>query len=408
MNSQELRALQEAYSQVYELDESAIGDRARNAVADQRLDAAQGDTQQSVDKLGKREKVTRASAHIAAKKTETTARNMHPKPGTTGAYRITDSFDLYNIILSHLLDEGYVDTQEAAEAIIVNMSEDWRKEILDEAITSKKGTAKAAEMIAARTTASGRAKPGKGANVAQIRQISRSNIEGLGGTPMTPTMARNPVKKKNYFGTGNKAARRAGTYQEEVNNWVNSLIEEGYDLSEYSWDDMYEMYIGEVKGIEGRINPNTGKSFYGLDSGLAMTPNMRMATRANSLEKRGKGKRANKIRAVMNRPSMEAVDLYDIILSHLLDEGYADTNENALVIMANMSEDWRESIVEARMDPRGRPASGPMNVYANPKGKPDQAHLDAIKSYDEKQNKKTPGQRKAELDAYTERQMNNK
>jgi len=78
-----------------------------------------------------------------------------------------------------------------------------------------------------------------------------------------------------------------------------------------------------------------------------------MATRANSLEKRGKGKRANKIRAVMNRPSMEAVDLYDIILSHLLDEGYADTNENALVIMANMSEDWRESIVEATYRPSG-------------------------------------------------------
>ena len=104
----------------------------------------------------------------------------------------------------------------------------------------------------------------------------------------------------------------------------------------------------------------------------------------------------------------EAVDLYDIILSHLLDEGYADTQEQAEAIMVNMSEDWRESIVETRMDPRGRPASGPMNVYANPKGKPDQAHLDAIKSYDEKQKKKTPEQRKAELDAYKERQLNNK
>ena len=30
----------------------------------------------------------------------------------------------------------------------------------------------------------------------------------------------------------------------------------------------------------------------------------------------------------------------------MITEGYADTNENALVIMANMSEDWRESIVE--------------------------------------------------------------
>jgi len=29
----------------------------------------------------------------------------------------------------------------------------------------------------------------------------------------------------------------------------------------------------------------------------------------------------------------------------LIDEGYADTNENALVIMANMSEEWKNSII---------------------------------------------------------------
>ncbi|NBP04466.1 MAG: hypothetical protein EBU90_31160 [Proteobacteria bacterium] len=40
-------------------------------------------------------------------------------------------------------------------------------------------------------------------------------------------------------------------------------------------------------------------------------------------------------------------DIYDIILSHLLDEGYADTFEGAQAIMVNMSEDWREDIVEA-------------------------------------------------------------
>jgi hypothetical protein len=101
-------------------------------------------------------------------------------------------------------------------------------------------------------------------------------------------------------------------------------------------------------------------------------------------------------------------DIYDIILSHLIDEGYADTQEAAERIMVNMSEEWRESIVETRMDPRGRPASGPMNVYANPKGKPSQAHLDAVKSYEDEQRKKTPEQRKAEQDDYRERQMNNK
>jgi len=52
-------------------------------------------------------------------------------------------------------------------------------------------------------------------------------------------------------------------------------------------------------------------------------------------------------------PQKEEVDLYDIILSHLLDEGYADTEQAAISIMANMSEDWRESIVEATYRPSG-------------------------------------------------------
>jgi hypothetical protein len=102
----------------------------------------------------------------------------------------------------------------------------------------------------------------------------------------------------------------------------------------------------------------------------------------------------------------EGYDLYDIILSHLIDEGYADTQKAAEAIMVNMSEDWRESIVETRMDPRGRPASGPMNVYGKSKPNTDPAFQAALKSYREKEAKKTPEQRKAELDAYKARQMN--
>ena len=41
----------------------------------------------------------------------------------------------------------------------------------------------------------------------------------------------------------------------------------------------------------------------------------------------------------------EQVDIYDIILSHLLDEGYAETPEAAESIMVNMSEEWRQSII---------------------------------------------------------------
>jgi len=46
----------------------------------------------------------------------------------------------------------------------------------------------------------------------------------------------------------------------------------------------------------------------------------------------------------------ENYDAYDLVLSHLIDEGYANTEEAALTIMANMSEEWRESIVEEVFD----------------------------------------------------------
>jgi hypothetical protein len=44
--------------------------------------------------------------------------------------------------------------------------------------------------------------------------------------------------------------------------------------------------------------------------------------------------------------SYEYEDVYDLVLEYLITEGYADTNESALAIMTNMSEEWKESIVE--------------------------------------------------------------
>jgi hypothetical protein len=70
-----------------------------------------------------------------------------------------------------------------------------------------------------------------------------------------------------------------------------------------------------------------------------------------------------------NVPLKNSFDPFDAILEHLVAEGYADTNESALAIMANMSEEWRESIVEGRSD---RPL-GYMHPFARgvkqPKGK---------------------------------------
>ena len=41
-----------------------------------------------------------------------------------------------------------------------------------------------------------------------------------------------------------------------------------------------------------------------------------------------------------------SVDMFELIKGHLMSEGYADNEKAALAIMANMSEEWRESIIE--------------------------------------------------------------
>lgn len=44
-------------------------------------------------------------------------------------------------------------------------------------------------------------------------------------------------------------------------------------------------------------------------------------------------------------PGFESFDPFETIKSHLLDEGYASTEDQAIVIMAHMSEGWKNSIL---------------------------------------------------------------
>jgi len=197
------------------------------------------------------------------------------------------------------------------------------------------------------------------------------------------------------------------------------------------------------------------------DPGLAMTPAARMKSRANALEKRGQGKRANKIRAVMNRPNMEesymeidekrlvpgtpdrahkfplsdeerkmvnnigkiakekaktqssqsttksaskkrttklsdvevreSYDFYDLVLSHLLDEGYCDTKENAISMMAAMSEDWIDSIVEAFVDPENDEAPSGRTPMQNIEDKPKKVRKKAIGGFEKQMEKEYGG-----------------
>lgn len=54
----------------------------------------------------------------------------------------------------------------------------------------------------------------------------------------------------------------------------------------------------------------------------------------------------NLVEDIDNVESTEEYNSDDIVISHLIDEGYADTEDAALVIMSNMSEGWKQSILE--------------------------------------------------------------
>ena len=84
----------------------------------------------------------------------------------------------------------------------------------------------------------------------------------------------------------------------------------------------------------------------------------------------------NAQKAKINQNQNQSFDLFDIIKGHLLDEGFADTEEAALAIMTNMSEEWKQSIVEAIDIPRPRPTkyiapSRPLPAPAATTPKPD-------------------------------------
>ena len=275
---------------------------------------------------------------------------------------------------------------------------------------------------------------------------------------------------------------------EGVENWVHSLLEEGYDLSDYTWEEMYEQYLSELTypdgpaiptsnrsgvpsqqtgmdgryspgssqvrpnpndlkgqrrsqdvadykkamlppktsqqtGMDGRYSPGSsqvrpnpndfkykstsdGKNYKNYNDALAANrsrnaprpttpapssvtptpaapaPGARPAApapgarppAAKTLPTKPMGgdpmdqwARANPTLAAKVKPGQsgyntirtrldadndrqENYDAYDLVLSHLIDEGYANTEEAALTIMANMSEEWRESIVEEVFD----------------------------------------------------------
>lgn len=132
MESNHVRDLMEAYSSIYTENEEV-----------EQLDEFAPGLQGPVDRFLKRgQEVLGKYVRI-----NTTPKGTPTKKDQERKINQNQSFDLFDIIKGHLLDEGFADTEEAALAIMTNMSEEWRKQILDEAneimsITSPEGKRK--------------------------------------------------------------------------------------------------------------------------------------------------------------------------------------------------------------------------------------------------------------------------
>ena len=145
MNSQDYRNLQEAYLDVYAPQEEV---EQINELSVNKMNAYINKAEKDRGRLNKKWDQGTATSKERKKvfdREEGEARASKKIRQKTGkdSFRLNaldklksaitkESYDLYDIILSHLLDEGYADTQEAAEAIMVNMSEEWRESIFEE------------------------------------------------------------------------------------------------------------------------------------------------------------------------------------------------------------------------------------------------------------------------------------
>lgn len=187
------------------------------------------------------------------------------------------------------------------------------------------------------------------------------------------------------------AAVKNKSYNEEVELWVNELLEEGYDLSEYTWEDMFEIYEATAMAkrgydeteIRNKIAKSTGggeaadratalaarQTFRGGGSARDTLARRQRGdfrrTTSSDYGLRGYGHKSDdpavkakqaargaqrgvltpREKKQLNR---EAYEAYEFVASYLLENNFAETLNDANVIIENMSENWFEIIMEEK------------------------------------------------------------
>ena len=216
MDSKELRGLVEAYQQV-----NAPIDEAEKPFPHEKVKAKQVALRdKGGNALDRRMKMGMAVRR--AKEAEKTGGSQ--RDAGKGWYHAKEELDIFDAVLEFLQVNGYAETLEEAEWMMANLiDEEAVAIILGEAEKPFPHEKVKAKQVALRD---------KGGNALDRR--------------MKMGMAVRRAKEAEKTGGSQRDAGKGWYHaREEFELWVNELVEEGYDLSDYTWDEMYEFYLDE-------------------------------------------------------------------------------------------------------------------------------------------------------------------
>jgi hypothetical protein len=176
------------------------------------------------------------------------------------------------------------------------------------------------------------------------------------------------------------ASKVAKRMSEDFELWVEDLLNEGYDLSEYTWEELGNIYLSEAKKLRPasermartmtsadrakqkrqRELRDAGQQALADIRALSKAERDRSSVNNQSSSNRStpdaevrripKGQKVDKLAMAAKKAMGEEVEVFDVVLDFLYSEGYVETMEEAEWIMANEfdSEDV-DSILEAMM-----------------------------------------------------------
>lgn len=159
---------------------------------------------------------------------------------------------------------------------------------------------------------------------------------------------------------------------QQFDNWVEELLDEGYDLSKYTWEGLFEEYMKEnvryfrraggpskewdeggygsggsssEADLQRKIAANRARAEAGARRIQAQRQRTQGASTPASTSSSSASASRDRMRARGTVPTRGGKPVFEQVSMYLYNEGYARTIQDAYVMAENISEEWFNEIV---------------------------------------------------------------